>query len=73
MLGNFSIQYILKIIFQPPATITCVYSYVPHELTGLFESLSAVLAAVCKAAAVDVLLVIPGAGRERPVGRKQTP
>lgn len=48
-----------------------MYSYVPDKLTGLLESLSAVLAAVCKATAVDVLLVIPGAGRKRPVGRKQ--
>lgn len=66
-------NHILQIPFQHPATITCVYSYVPHELTGLLESLSAVLAAVCEAAAVDVLLVIPGAGRKRPVGGKQTP
>lgn len=46
--------------------LTCVYSYVPDKLTGLLESLSAVLAAVCEAAAVDVLLVIPGTGRQGP-------
>lgn len=71
-MGSFSIYCILKIIFQYPATITCVYSYVPDKLTGFLESLSTVLAAVRKAAPVDVLLVIPGAGRERPVGKKQT-
>lgn len=48
--------------------LTCVYSYVPDKLTGLLESLSTMLAAVCEAAAIDVLLVIPGARRERPVG-----
>lgn len=51
--------------------LTCVYSYVPDKLTGLLESLSAVLAAVCEAAAVDVLLVIPGTGRQRPA-REET-
>jgi len=43
-----------------------VYSDVPDELAGLLESLATVVAAVLEGAAVDVLLVVPGARAERP-------
>lgn len=44
-----------------------MYSYVPNQLTGLLESLSAVMAAVCEATAVNVFLVVSGTGGEGPV------
>lgn len=45
-----------------------MYPYVPYKLTGLFESLSAVMAAVREPAAVDVFLVVSGTRCEGPVG-----
>lgn len=47
--------------------LTGVYSYVPDKLAGLFESLSAVIAAVGEPTAVDVFLVVSGTRGERPV------
>lgn len=47
--------------------LTCVYSYVPNKLAGLFESLSAVMAAVCEPTAVNVFLVVSGTRGEGPV------
>lgn len=46
--------------------LTCVYSYVPHKLAGLFESLSTVVATVLEPAAVNVFLVVSGTRAERP-------
>lgn len=37
-----------------------MYSYVSDKLAGLFESLAAVMTAVCESAAVDVFLVVSG-------------
>lgn len=48
--------------------LTCVYPDVPNELAGLFEGLSAVMAAVGEATAVDVFLVVSGTRSEGPVG-----
>lgn len=41
-------------------SLTCVYSDVPDELAGLFESLSTVMAAVSEPTAINVFLVVPG-------------
>lgn len=41
-------------------SLTCVYSDVPDELAGFFESLSTVMAAVSEPTAVNVFLVVPG-------------
>lgn len=49
-----------------------MYSYVPDKLAGLFEGLSAVMAAVCEPAAIDVFLVVSGARGERPLKKKHT-
>lgn len=48
-------------------SLTCVYSYVPNKLAGLFESLSTVMAAVCEPTAINVFLVVSGTRGERPV------
>lgn len=48
-------------------SLTCVYSYVSDKLAGLFESLSAMMAAVCESTTVDVFLVVSGARGKRPV------
>lgn len=71
---NFPCAAFWKFSLRHPVNnelLTCVYSYVPDKLTGLLESLPAVFTVVCKAAAVDVLLVVPGAGRQRPA-REET-
>lgn len=47
-----------KMVFE--RSLTCVYSDVPDELAGLFESLSTVMAAVGEPTAIDVFLVVPG-------------
>lgn len=44
-----------------------MYSYVSDELAGLFESLSAVMAAVRECTAVNVFLVVSGTRGRRPV------
>ena len=49
-----------------------MYSYVPDELAGLFESLFTVLAAVCERTAVNVFLVVSGTTAERPVEGENT-
>lgn len=44
-----------------------MYPDVPHKLAGLFEGLSAVMAAVGEATAVNVFLVVSGTRSEGPV------
>jgi len=55
------------------AELTRVYSYVADQLTGLLEGLPTVMTAVCKSTAIDVLLVVPGVGGERPGERTEEP
>lgn len=49
-----------------------MYSYVSDKLAGLFESLSAMMAAVCEPTAVNVFFVVSGTRGERPVGGVNT-
>lgn len=68
VLCNLSASYPFFLCFS----LTCVYSYVPNKLAGLFKSLSAVVAAVCEPTAVNVFLVVSGTRGERPVEEVNT-